>query len=391
MASRPTTRRNLQPTTPIFPPLFSPGTENLFRANPPLEPSRTRALAAEFAAAQAEVCARLAALAYPLQRLMQEMRAGHLSPFREGSDQDRKVGCRKASYRFAGFTPTHQEEFDRETLALEEGRLPRSEFTARESAFLLRFTFEVLEQVALRALPAPAHAPEATDSLRRDLTAALAVARGLRDTILRGNLLLVAQIAIRRSRAHPAFSLDELFAAGTDGLLIAVNRYDPQVAQFSTYATPWISMAIDRFGANNRHTIRIPIGLQDKARRQGGEAASLIPQVQSLEEPLPDSDGEMRLEDVVPDPSAQQPIEAVERSDTARLLEDGVRQLSPLKQLIIALRSEVGDALSLARGRATAAAAAQTRDEPARLRLLEPAASPPVPAPTDPVRLAVAV
>ena len=106
----------------------------------------------------------------------------------------------------------------------------------------------------------------------------------------------------------------------------------------------------------------------------------------------------------MPDPSAQQPIEVVERSDTARLLEDGVRELSPLKQLIIALRSEVGDAaaigarlfaeeaaLSLARGRATAAAAAQTRDEPARLRLLEPAASPPVPAPTDLVRLAVAV
>jgi RNA polymerase sigma factor (sigma-70 family) len=335
---------------------------------------------------------------------MQEMQAGHLPHFREGSDQDRKEGCRKASYRFAGFTPTHREEFDRESLARKTGRISAPEFAAWESRFLLRFTFEVLEQVAQRALPAPTFARETDAQARRELTGALGAARRLRDQILKGNLLLVAQIAIRRGRFHSMFSLDELFAAGTDGLLISVNRYDPAVAQFSTYATPWIAMAIDRFAAKNRHTIRIPIGLQDKARREGGDAAAAIPQVQSLEEPLPGSDEEACLADVVPDPAARQPLEMAERSDLAQLLEEGVSRLSPLKQFVIALRSEVGDAaalgaqlfaeeaaLSLARGRATALAAAQTLDEPARLRMLAPTAVAPVREPADLIALPVAV
>jgi RNA polymerase sigma factor (sigma-70 family) len=369
-----------------------------------LVPSRTRELAAEFASAQANVCAQLAALGYPLLRVMQEMRAGNLPHFREGSDQDRKEGCRKAAYRFAGFTPTHQEEFERETFARKEGRLPCPEYEAWEARFLMRFTFEVQEQVAVRALPVPAFAPEETAPVRRRLTEALAAARRLRDEMLRGNLLLVAQIAIRRGRFHPGFSLDELFAAGTDGLLIAINRYDPSVAQFSTYATPWIGMAIDRFAAKNRYVIRVPIGLQDKARRLGGEAAGLIPQVQSLEEPLPGSDDETHLEDVVPDPAARQPLETAERTEIATMLAEGVSRLSPLKQLIIALRSEVGDAaaigarlfleeaaLSLARGRATAAAAARTLDEPARIRMLAPAAVSPVSEPAELIALRVAV
>jgi DNA-directed RNA polymerase specialized sigma subunit len=358
-------------------------------------------MAAEFNGAQAIVCGRLAALSYPLQRMAQEMRAGHLPYFREGSDHDRKEGCRKASYRFAGFTPTHLEEFERETIARKEGTLPVPEFEAWEARFLMRFTFEVQEQVALRALPAPLFASEQACQFRRELTLALASARRLRDTMLCGNLLLAAQIAIRRGRFHPMYSLDELFAAGTDGLLIAINRYDPAVAQFSTYATPWIAMAIDRFAAKNRHTIRIPIGLQDKARREGGKAAAAIPQMQSLEEPLAGSDDERLLEDVVADPSARQPLETAEHSDTARLLEEGVRHLSPLKQLIIALRSEVGDAaaigaqlfreeaaLSCVRGRATAAAASKIREELAHLHV--PAAAAACPEPGHPVALQLA-
>jgi RNA polymerase sigma factor (sigma-70 family) len=385
-------------------PQFTEGTKRLLSAHPALAPSRTRELGADFAARQATVGTRLAALGYPLERVMQELRSGHLPYFREGSDQDRKEGGRKAAYRFAGFTPTHQEEHTREARARQEGSRSVADFAAWEAKFLMRFTFEVLEQVALRALPAPAFAPEDSAAVRRQLAEALTAARRLRDEILCGNLLLVAQIAIRRGRFHATFSLDELFTAGTDGLLIAINRYDPSVAHFSTYATPWIAMAIDRFAAKNRHVIRIPIGLQEKARREGGEAAALIPQVQSLDEALPGSDGEMHLEDVVADPTARQPLETAERSDIARLLEAGVRELSPLKQLIIALRSEVGDAaalgaelfrqeaaLALARGRATAAAAAKTTDEPAQIHLITPAIASPVPEAGDLVHLAVAV
>lgn len=385
-------------------PQFTEGTKRLLRVHPAFAPSRTRELGAEFATAQAEVCRRLAALAYPLQRVMQELRAGHLPYFREGSDQDRKDGGRKAAYRFAGLTPTHHEEYEGRAAARREGALPVAEFEAWEAQFLRRFTFEVIELVALRVQPAPTFAGEHAEEGRRRLAEALAAARRLRDEILCGNLLLVAQIAIRRGRFHSIFTLDELFTAGSDGLLIAINRYEPSVAHFSTYATPWIAMAIDRFAAKNRHLIRIPIGLQEKARKHGGQAAAAIPQVQSLDEPLPGSEDEMRLDDVVADPAARRPLETVERMEIARMLADGVRQLSPLKQLIVALRSEVGDAaaigaqlfleeaaLSLARGRATAVAAGKSVDEPARVRVLAPAVAAPAPEPAQPAPLELAV
>lgn len=332
---------------------------------------------------------------------MQEIRAGHLPHFREGSDQDRKNGSRKAAYRFAGFTPTHQAEYDSRGEARREGRLSPADFQGWEKDFLLRFTFEVVEQVAARATPEP---DGGNAALRAELARTLAAARGLRDEILRGNLLLAAQIAIRRGPFHPAFSLDELFAAGLDGLLIAVNRYNPSVAQFSTYATPWITMAIDRFGAKNRSVIRVPIGLQEKARKGAGGAAELIPQVQSLEEPLPGAEEDMRLEDTVADPAAREPLETVERSDLSARLEEGLGQLSPLKQLVIALRSDVGDAaaigaqlfaqeaaLSLARGRAAAAAAARALEEPARIRLLAPLEGPAEAEPAELIPMPVAL
>ncbi|MGH7995945.1 MAG: hypothetical protein ACREFX_06300 [Opitutaceae bacterium] len=385
-------------------PQFTEGTKRLLGAHPALAPSRTRELGGEFSGAQAAVCGRLAALGYPLQRVMQELRAGHLPYFREGSDQDRKEGGRKAAYRFAGLTPTHHEEYEARALERREGRLPPAEFEAWEARFLMRFTFEVVEQVALRAAPVPTFAGENAENVRQELVAGLGAARRIRDEILCGNLLLVAQIAIRRGRFHATFSLDELFTAGTDGLLIAINRYDPSVAHFSTYATPWIAMAIDRYAAKNRHVIRIPIGLQEKARREGGEAAAMIPQVQSLDEALPGSDGEIRLEDVVADPAARLPVDTVERTDIARLLEDGVKQLNPLKQLVVALRSDVGDAatigarlfleeaaLSQARGRATAAAAARSLEQPARIRVLAPAVAAPVPEPAELTPLSLAV
>jgi len=387
---------------------FSEGMKLLLRRHPALPVERTRELAAAFTLAQGAVCLQLAALAYPLERVMQELKAGHLEYFREGSDQDRKRNSgKKTSYRFAGFTRGHVEEFDRRQVAEGAGK-PDAGWQAD---FLPGFTFEVIEQVALRALPAPA----GTEALRMELAAALNAARGLRDEILTGNLLLAAKIACQRGRFHPAIVLDDLFTAGTDGLMIAVCRYDPTVGQFSTYAMPWVKMAIDRFVAKTRYVIRIPIGLQEKIRRQrqlaegveGGQpdAAGVIPQVQSMEDPLPGfGDEELRLEDVVADLPALRPRESVEQDDISRILHAGVLQLDTLKQFVIAMRNDIGDAgalaarlfrdeaaLSLARGRATCAAAAQTLDEPARVRLISPSEVPPASLPREPAPMAFAV
>src|ERR1700685_365516 len=165
---------------------FSEGMKRLLRRHPALPAERTRELAAAFSGAQAKVCLRLATLGFPLERVVQELKAGHLGYFREGSDQDRKRNSgKKSSYRFAGFTPSHVEEFDRRRAALGTG----ADYAAWQGEFLLGFTFEVIEQVSVRAEPAPA-----------DLAALLAQARRIRDEILTGNLLLVAKMAFQRSR-----------------------------------------------------------------------------------------------------------------------------------------------------------------------------------------------
>lgn len=392
---------------------FSEGTKRILREHPALPAPHTRELAAAFVEAQAAACRMLALLGYPLERVALELKAGSLPYFREGADQDRKRSSgKKASYRFAGFTPSLTAEFEARAAERRSGAMTEDDFQQWQAFFLMRFTFEVVEQVALRVSPAPGLlAGEAGGKrLRWQVADAMERARRLRDQLLGGNLLLAAEVAIRRGRCYPGLSLDELFSAGTDGLLIALNRYDPAVGSFSTYAMPWIKMAMDRHAAKTRHVIRIPIGVQEQLRRRaraagdGAPAPALpaIPQMQSLEEPLPGAgEGELRLEDVVADGSALRPADAAERADTAVMLEAGLRQLDGLKRLIIGLRSDLGDAaelgaaflreeaaLSLARGRAIAEAAARTLDEPARIRRVSEAS--PEAAPAAPSRAAEA-
>ena len=391
---------------------FSNGMKLLLRRHPALPVERTRELAGAFTAAQSAVCLQLALLEYPLERIMLELKAGHLEYFREGSDQDRKHNSgKKASHRFAGFARSHVEEFDRHQADRRTGLLAGGEVAGWQAGFLLGFTFEIIEQVALRALPAPA----GTETARSGLAAALTEARCLRDQIIAGNLLLVAKIACQRGRFHPTIFLDDLYTAGTDGLMISVGRYDPRVGQFSTYAMPWVKLAIDRFVAKTRYVIRIPIGLQEKVRRQRnlavgageapGDIAALIPQVQSMEDPVSGfGDDELRLEDMVADQPGRRPREMVEQDDIARILQARVLELDTLKQFIIAMRNDIGDAaalaarlfreestLSLARGRASAAAAAQTLDEPARVCLISRTDSPAPAISREPAPLPVAV
>ena len=85
---------------------------------------------------------------------------------------------------------------------------------------------------------------------------------------------------------------------------------------------------------------------------------------------------------MVADTSGAGPHEAAEHSDISRILHGRFQRLDTLKQLIIAMRCDIGDAaalgarlfaeemaLSLARGRATAEAAFKSLDTPARVRM----------------------
>jgi len=394
----------------ISPAQFSEGTKRLLQRHPALPAPRTRELASAFTAAQTEVCRHLAALTYPLERMALELQSGHLAYFREGSDRDRKHDFgKKASYRFAGFAPSHTDEFACRRHERSAGRITETDFVSWEAGFLIGFTFEVIEQVARRVSPAlPARTAETS------LDRALALARRIRDEILVGNLLLVAKVVFARARCYPGVVWDDLFAAGIDGLMIAINRYDPLVGHFSTYAMPWVKMAIDRFVAKTRNVIRIPIGMQEKVRRlrraasaEGGteKTLCLIPEVQSLEEAVPGfSDRNLRLEDVVADPHTARPREAAEHADIARILHERLLQLDPVKQFVIAMRNDCGDAaalgarlfreeaaLSFGRGRATADAAAKSLDQPARIRMIGSAEPALISLPLPSVELAIAV
>lgn len=83
-------------------------------------------------------------------------------------------------------------------------------------------------------------------------------AEAAREKLITANLKLVVSIANDYRSSH--VSLEELTAEGNQGLIMAVDRYNPIKFnnRFSTYATLWIQQSI-RLAVNRAHTIRTPI------------------------------------------------------------------------------------------------------------------------------------
>jgi RNA polymerase primary sigma factor len=92
---------------------------------------------------------------------------------------------------------------------------------------------------------------------------------GARDRMIRSNVALVVQIA--RSYRDRGVDLDDLIGHGILGLIRAVDLFDPdRDVHFSTYGNHWIKQAIRRAIFDHRSTIRVPVGVQDSARRLSG-------------------------------------------------------------------------------------------------------------------------
>lgn len=62
-------------------------------------------------------------------------------------------------------------------------------------------------------------------------------------------------------------SFEDLFQEGVLGLMNACQRFDPDKARFSTYATWWIRQAICRYICNTGNTIRKPVHVVEHWRR----------------------------------------------------------------------------------------------------------------------------
>lgn len=78
-----------------------------------------------------------------------------------------------------------------------------------------------------------------------------------RDEFIQRNLKLVFHAAKKRINKSP-HEFKDLIAAGCEGLIHAVEKYNPKKARFSTYAMYWICAYMKRSEENSVRTIRLP-------------------------------------------------------------------------------------------------------------------------------------
>src|SRR5689334_10318394 len=97
---------------------------------------------------------------------------------------------------------------------------------------------------------------------------------GARLQLIEGNLRLVVSIA--RKLTGRGLSLEDLIAEGNQGLIRAVERFNPNVgASLSTYATWWIRQSIFRALENHGRTIRLPGHVLAEARKMHRKTTEL--------------------------------------------------------------------------------------------------------------------
>lgn len=92
--------------------------------------------------------------------------------------------------------------------------------------------------------------------------------RGLRgrERFARANLRLVVAVAKRFRRMVPSEAFDDLIQVGNQGLLDAVERFDPSRGyRFSTYAAYWIQMRVTTHLERSERAIRLPTTISPKA------------------------------------------------------------------------------------------------------------------------------
>jgi RNA polymerase primary sigma factor len=209
-------------------------------------------------------------------------------------------------------------------------------------------------------------------------------------TLVESNLRLVVSVARRFTGRGVDFA--DLIQEGNLGLYRAVAKYDwRRGTRFSTYATWWIRQAIHRSLVNQGRLIRLPAhfdgqmthaqhALQEleqelgraptpaeRRERLGPAARKLVVHAGVIDRPISleaSVADDATLSDMLPDASANDPSEIVERRLIASGLDDALSQaLEPREAQILRLRYglggrresslvEIGAALGMTRERA---------------------------------------
>jgi RNA polymerase sigma factor (sigma-70 family) len=340
----------------------------------------------------------LAAMLYPVERMMAELKSGRQPYYREKPEKSKKG--KNSQTKYSGITPSHAEEFEQQMGAFRSGGCTREAFAGWLKGFLRGFTYEVIEAMAglVRDLVSGEGGDARDQPLRTRLDQALHEAGEIRNQVIQGNLKLVLREVnserIRRRMRGPAqarVSEDDLFMIGIhNGLSVAVNRFNPEAGAFSTYATLWIQQAITRHIKENLYLYHIPLGLQDQLHaapdkksgsRRGCNKHVILPTEESIHSPLGE-DSEATVGEVIPDDTVEMPYTTASMGELKEMVEDGVQSMDELTRMVLALRYGLGDPIALAqkifldeaaqsdrRAKATIAGADSAQTKPVQLKL----------------------
>jgi RNA polymerase primary sigma factor len=213
--------------------------------------------------------------------------------------------------------------------------------------------------------------PEETRKLLRIVQRRQKKYHQARMELAEANLRLVVSIA-KRYRGR-GLSFGDLIQEGNRGLMRAVDKFEYRLGfKFGTYATWWIRQGIQRSLADHARTVRVPchqVSMLAAMERVRGEllgatgrdptledlamalgisadevrslrAVSRVPL--SLQEPMGD-DTERPLEEVINDPSAENPGENVDQTLLKERIAEVLRSLTPREREVIEMRFGLKD------------------------------------------------
>lgn len=195
--------------------------------------------------------------------------------------------------------------------------------------------------------------------------------RDCRERMVAANMRLV--VAVAKNYQGRGIDIQDLVQEGTLGLRKAMLKFDHEKGfKFSTYAHWWIRQAIARAISDHSRTIRLPVHVYELLGRVGkakrmllkeherqpteaeiAEVLSMSPQKlqavlhatrqpTSIDRPL-GFDDDRTLVEVLPDPQAEVPGDAIDRQLLRRDLEGLLCTLSPREREVMRLRFGLDD------------------------------------------------
>ncbi len=259
--------------------------------------------------------------------------------------------------------PEQNEERSQETIQILGGDLKVIKTSFGEIKEIERLTVNLEKKIRMRR--------EEVYEAEANIESATARVHQAKSELIEANLRLVVSIAKRYTNRGLQFL--DLIQEGNIGLMRAVDKFEYQRGyKFSTYATWWIRQAITRAVADQARTIRIPVHMienlnkvirtsremvQSLGREPTSEEISahlemdvekvnsllrLSSEPVSLESPVGEEE-DSSLSDLIPDPNAINPQDAVINSHLVQETKDALATLTPREARIIELRFGIGE------------------------------------------------